>query len=105
MGHWTAAQPGPAPGRMGPHGAAWGRMGPHGARHGARPKSNPGKKDKKARSRLLFAALALLGQQPTGTAIKVWLDRATIRFRFFGPSSFNTALQLVLRPHFLVNFV
>jgi hypothetical protein len=29
------------------------------------------------------------------------LDWATIRFRFFGPSSFNTALQLVLRPHFL----
>jgi hypothetical protein len=35
----------------------------------------------------------------------VWLDRATIRFRVFGPSSFNTALQLVLRPHFLVHFV
>jgi hypothetical protein len=26
-------------------------------------------------------------------------------FWFFGPSSFNTALQLVLRPHFLVHFV
>ena len=37
--------------------------------------------------------------------IYVWLDRATIRFRVFGPSSFNTALQLVLRPHFLVHFV
>ena len=36
---------------------------------------------------------------------KLWLDRATIQFRFFGPSSFNTALQLVLRPHFLVHFV
>jgi hypothetical protein len=36
---------------------------------------------------------------------KLWLDRATIRFRFFGPSSFKTALQLVLRPHFLVHFV
>jgi hypothetical protein len=24
---------------------------------------------------------------------------------FFGPSSFNTALKLVLRPHFLVHFV
>jgi hypothetical protein len=35
----------------------------------------------------------------------VWLDGATIQSRFFGPSSFNTALQLVLRPHFLVNFV
>jgi hypothetical protein len=35
----------------------------------------------------------------------VWLDRATIQFRFFGPSSFNTALQLVLRPHFSVRFV
>jgi hypothetical protein len=37
----------------------------------ARPKNNPGtKKEKKARGRLLFAALAL-GQQPTaGTAIK-----------------------------------
>jgi hypothetical protein len=35
----------------------------------------------------------------------IWLDRATIRFRFFGPSSFNTASQLVLRPHFLVHFV
>jgi hypothetical protein len=33
------------------------------------------------------------------------LDWATIRFRVFGPSSFNTALQLVLRPHFLVHFV
>jgi hypothetical protein len=30
---------------------------------------------------------------------------ATIQFRFFGPSSFNTALQLVLRPHFLVHFL
>jgi hypothetical protein len=38
-------------------------------------------------------------------AESIWLDRATIQFRFFGPSSFNTALQLVLRPHFLVNFV
>jgi hypothetical protein len=35
----------------------------------------------------------------------VWLDRATIQFRFFGPSSFNTALQLVMGPHFLVHFV
>jgi hypothetical protein len=35
----------------------------------------------------------------------LWLDWATIRFRVFGPSSFNTALQLVLRPHFLVHFV
>jgi hypothetical protein len=35
----------------------------------------------------------------------IWLDRATIQFRFFGPGSFNTALQLVLRPHFLVHFV
>jgi hypothetical protein len=33
------------------------------------------------------------------------LDRATTWFRVFGPSSFNTALQLVLRPHFLVHFV
>jgi hypothetical protein len=30
---------------------------------------------------------------------------ATIQFRFIGPSSFNTAIQLVLRPHFLVHFV
>jgi hypothetical protein len=35
----------------------------------------------------------------------LWLDWATIQFRVFGPSSFNTALQLVLRPHFLVHFV
>jgi hypothetical protein len=35
----------------------------------------------------------------------IWLDRATIQFRFYQPSSFNTALQLVLRPHFLVHFV
>jgi hypothetical protein len=35
----------------------------------------------------------------------VWLDRARIQFRFLRPSSFNTALQLVLRPHFLVHFV
>jgi hypothetical protein len=35
----------------------------------------------------------------------LWLDRATIQFRFLRPSSFNTALQLVLRPHFLVHFV
>jgi hypothetical protein len=35
----------------------------------------------------------------------IWLDRATIQFRFLRPSSFNTALQLVLRPHFLVHFV
>jgi hypothetical protein len=39
-------------------------------------------------------------------AFAIWLDRATIQFRFFQPSSFNTALlQLVLRPHFLVHFV
>jgi hypothetical protein len=37
--------------------------------------------------------------------LDIWLDRATIRFRFYQPSSFNTALQLVLRPHFLVHFV
>jgi hypothetical protein len=35
----------------------------------------------------------------------LWLDWATIQFRFLRPSSFNTALQLVLRPHFLVHFV
>jgi hypothetical protein len=35
----------------------------------------------------------------------VWLDWARSRFRFYQPSSFNTALQLVLRPHFLVHFV
>jgi hypothetical protein len=35
----------------------------------------------------------------------IWLDRATIRFRVYQPSSFNTALRLVLRPHFLVHFV
>jgi hypothetical protein len=35
----------------------------------------------------------------------LWLDWATIQFRFFRPGSFNTALQLVLRPHFLVQFV
>jgi DNA polymerase III gamma/tau subunit len=46
-------------------------------------------------------AHAALTEQQKG----VWLDRATIRFRVFGPSSFNTALQLVLRPHFLVHFV
>jgi hypothetical protein len=37
--------------------------------------------------------------------IHLWLDWARIRFRFLRPSSFNTALQLVLRPHFLVRFV
>jgi hypothetical protein len=36
---------------------------------------------------------------------KVWLDWARTQFRFLRPSSFNTALQLVLRPHFLVHFV
>jgi hypothetical protein len=44
----------------------------------------------------------------TGTPAEVsvlWLDRATIQFRFFEPSSVNTALQLVLRPQFLVHFV
>jgi hypothetical protein len=35
----------------------------------------------------------------------LWLDWATIQFRFLRPSSFKTALQLVLRPHFLVHFV
>jgi hypothetical protein len=39
------------------------------------------------------------------TGHTVWLDRASNRFRFLRPSSFNTALQLVLRPHFLVYFV
>jgi hypothetical protein len=37
--------------------------------------------------------------------VVVWLDWATIRFRYLRPSSFDTALQLVLRPHFLVHFV
>jgi hypothetical protein len=36
-------------------------------------------------------------------AFTLWLDRATTQFRFFGPSSFNTALQVVLRPHFLAS--
>jgi hypothetical protein len=45
------------------------------------------------------ASSLLIGQ------INVWLDWATTRFRFYQPSSFNTALQLVLRPHFLVHFV
>jgi hypothetical protein len=40
-----------------------------------------------------------------GRERRLWLDRATIQFRFYQPSSFNTALQLVLRPHFLVHFV
>jgi hypothetical protein len=35
----------------------------------------------------------------------LWLDWAAIQFRVFRPSSFNTALQLVLRPYFLVHFV
>jgi hypothetical protein len=49
------------------HGAAWGRMGPHGAWHGARPKNIKlarGRKKKKARGRLLFAALALPSKHP-----------------------------------------
>jgi hypothetical protein len=45
------------------------------------------------------------GGSPPVDLVWVWLDRARIQFRFFGPSSFNTALQLVLRPHFLVHFV
>jgi hypothetical protein len=62
-------------GRMGLHGAAWGRMGPHRAawgRMGLGIGLSKKKREKKpgARHRLLFAALAL-GQQPTGTAIKV----------------------------------
>jgi hypothetical protein len=36
---------------------------------------------------------------------ELWLDWATTRFRVCRPSSFNTALQLVMRPHFLVHFV
>jgi hypothetical protein len=36
---------------------------------------------------------------------ELWLDRATTQFRFLRPSSFNTALHLVLRPHFLMHFV
>jgi hypothetical protein len=47
----------------------------------------------------------LRGYRVTTQYCVVWLDRATIQFRFFRPSSFNTALQLVLRPHFLVHFV
>jgi hypothetical protein len=82
-------------GRMGPHRAALGRTEPHGAWHGARPANkklargtgNGEERKKKARGRLL------------------WLDRARNRFRFYQPSSFNTALRLVLRPHFLVHFV
>jgi hypothetical protein len=42
---------------------------------------------------------------PRVRTVRIWLDRATIRFRFYQPSSFNTALRLVLRPHFLVHFV
>jgi hypothetical protein len=53
--------------RMGPHGAAWGHMACMGP---VPPKAIPGKKERKGAGRLLFAALAL-GQQPTGTAIKV----------------------------------
>jgi hypothetical protein len=58
------------------HGAAWGRAGPHRAAWGLawgpskKMKLAQGRKKKKARGRLLFAALEL-GQQPTGTAIKV----------------------------------
>jgi hypothetical protein len=43
--------------------------------------------------------------RPLCTADSLWLDWATIQFRFLRPSSFNTALQLVLRPPFLVHFV
>jgi hypothetical protein len=46
-----------------------------------------------------------LPQREHRPAPLLWLDRATIQFRFIGPSYFNTALQLVLRPHFLVHFV
>jgi hypothetical protein len=45
------------------------------------------------------------GVEEQGGGFLLWLDWATIQFRFFGPSSFNTALQLVLRPHSLVHFV
>jgi hypothetical protein len=48
---------------MGPHGAAW-------AAWGRNMGLGMGPVQKKAHGRLLFAALAL-GQQPTGTAIKV----------------------------------
>jgi hypothetical protein len=57
-------------GRMGPHRAAPGRMVPGMGPVQKIKINSPGKKEKKARGRLLFAALAL-GQQPTGTAIKV----------------------------------
>jgi hypothetical protein len=53
--------------RMGPHRAAPGRMEP--VMGPVQKKIARGRKEKKARGRLLFAALAL-GQQPTGTAIK-----------------------------------
>jgi hypothetical protein len=53
----------------------------------------------------LFATVFLSTVHPSVVRIRpIWLDRATIRFRFLRPSSFNTALQLVLRPHFLVHF-
>jgi hypothetical protein len=54
---------------MGPHGPGRSTVPHEAAWHGARPKKKlaRGRKKKKARGRLLFAALAL-GQQPTGTA-------------------------------------
>jgi hypothetical protein len=68
MGHGAVS--GAAPGRMGPGTGIW----HHGSRGPSKvQKTNNklarGRKKKKARGRLLFAALAL-GQQPTGTAIK-----------------------------------
>jgi hypothetical protein len=68
------------------------------------------RKDPDAVSKKTEEAIKKMGVQPDKKmveklATQVWLDRATIQFRFFGPSSFNTALQLVLRPHFLVHFV
>jgi hypothetical protein len=57
------------------------------------------------RTKRLSRAPFLLRTKSIRSTTHVWLDRATIQFRFFGPSSFNTALQLVLRPHFLVHFV
>jgi hypothetical protein len=52
-----------------------------------------------------FNVLNPIHLNPQYRVLYIRLDGATIQFMFLRPCSFNTALRLVLRPHFLVHFV
>jgi hypothetical protein len=71
----------------------------------SRSKTNSGYTDKLQMQLMIYFVAGTCTHCIHNCHICIWLDWATIQFRFYQPSSFNTALQLVLRPHFLVHFV